>query len=79
MPYIIVEMFEELNLDILDVDIERSIRQLKSNKSGGPDKIINELFIHGNQIFYSQQCTLWSRLFSWGMVWRFHNTTSQKV
>ena len=46
-------MLEELNLEFLEGHIERSIKQLKSNISGGPDKLINELFIHGNQFLQS--------------------------
>ena len=59
-------MFEELNLEFLEGDIERSIKQLKSNKSGGSDKIINEIFFHGNQILQSTICNLFNKIFDLG-------------
>ena len=59
-------MFEELNLEFLEGDIERSIKQLKANKSGGPDKLINEFFIHGNQILQSTICNLFNKIFDLG-------------
>ena len=37
-------MFEDLNLNFSEDEILRSIKQLKTNKSGGPDRIINEFF-----------------------------------
>ena len=43
-------MFEELNLNFSQTEIVRSIKQLKSSKAGGPDKAINEFFIHGIHI-----------------------------
>ncbi len=42
-------MFEELDCHITIEEIERSIKQLKSGKSAGPDVVINELFIHGSK------------------------------
>ena len=59
-------MFEELNLEFSEGDIERSIKQLKSNKSGGPDKIINEFFIHGHHILQSTICNLFNKIFDLG-------------
>ena len=75
-------MFEELNLELLEGDMERSIKQLKSNKSGGPDKIINEFFIHGNQILQSRICNLFNKILFQviflrnGLKPRLHYTTS---
>ena len=59
-------MFEELNLEFLEGDIERSIKQLKSNKSEGPDKIINEFLIHGHHILQSTICNLFNKIFDLG-------------
>ena len=39
-----VIMFEELNVNFSHTDIMKSIKQLKTNKSGGPDMLINEFF-----------------------------------
>ena len=40
-------MFDELDQSITDAEIRRGIKELKTGKSGGPDKIINEFLIHG--------------------------------
>ena len=37
-------MFEELNVNFLQNEILQSIKQAKTNKSGGPDLLINEFF-----------------------------------
>ena len=42
-------MFEELNVPITQQEISKSIKQLKNNKSHGPDRLLNEFFIHGQQ------------------------------
>ena len=39
-------MFNELDLSITDAETRRGIKVLKTGKSGGPDKIINEFLIH---------------------------------
>ena len=51
-------MFEELNIDISQQEILKAVNQLKTNKSGGPDKIINEFFIHGKNIFRPEMSTV---------------------
>ena len=43
-------MFEELNIPITQQEILKSIKQLQNNKSSGPDKLLNEFFIHGEQL-----------------------------
>ena len=52
-------MFGELNVDFSTEEIGKSINQLKTNKSAGPDYLINEFFIHGKQFMankYLYQC-----------------------
>ena len=41
-------MFDELNDTITLEEIMKAIRQVKNGRSGGPDKFLNEFFIHGN-------------------------------
>ena len=43
-------MFEELNIPITQQEISKSIKQLKNNKTSGPDKLLNEFFIHGEHL-----------------------------
>ena len=43
-------MFEELNIPITQQEISKSIKQFKNNKSPGPDKLLNEFFIHGEHL-----------------------------
>ena len=42
-----VFMLEELNINVSHTDIMKSIKQLQTSVSGGPDKLINNFFIHG--------------------------------
>ena len=35
-------MFDELNLPIINIEIFQAIKELKTNKSGGPDLYLNE-------------------------------------
>ena len=51
-------MFDELNLDFSSDEIIKSINQLKTNKFGGPDKIINEFLIHGRNVLVPTLCNL---------------------
>ena len=44
----------------------KAISQLKTNKSGGPDKIVNELFIHGKNIFTPTLCNLFNKIYEKG-------------
>ena len=43
-------LFDELNVNISLVDIEKAIKELKNGKSAGVDLLINELFVHGKDI-----------------------------
>ena len=40
-------MFAELDAEISEVEIVKAIKMLNSGKSGGPDRLLNEFFIHG--------------------------------
>ena len=60
-------MFDELNLNFTHDDVLRSIKQLKTNKSGGPDKLINEFFIHGNIVLVPILCNLFNKIFELGI------------
>ena len=51
-------MFEELNSNFSHVDILKAIKQLKINKSEGPDKLINEMFIHSKNVLVPTLCNL---------------------
>ena len=43
-------LFSELDCEISLNEIIKAIKQLKSGKSGGPDRLLNEIFIHGTEI-----------------------------
>ena len=43
-------MFEELNVDFSQGEILKAISQLKTNRSGGPDHIIDEFIVHGKHM-----------------------------
>ena len=45
-------MFSELNVEITISEILKSIKQLKNEKSGGPDQLLNEFISHGQHVFY---------------------------
>ena len=47
-------MFGELNVDFSKEEIGKSINQLKTNKSAGPDYLINEFLFMANKYLY--QC-----------------------
>ena len=59
-------MFEELNSNFSHVDILKAIKQLKTNKSGGPDKLINEMFIHSKNVLVPTLCNLFNKIFEIG-------------
>ena len=62
-----VIMFEELKINFLHTDIMKSIKQLKTNKSEGPDMLINEFFIHGKTILAPTLCNLFNKMFESGV------------
>ena len=59
-------IFEELNDNISENEIYSAIKQLKTNKPGGPDKLINECFIHGKQVLVPVLCNLFNKIFESG-------------
>ena len=59
-------MFEELNTFFSQEEFLKAISQLKTNKSGGPDKRVNEFFIHGKNIFTPTLCNLFNKIYEKG-------------
>ena len=58
-------MFEELNVVFSREEILKA-NQLHANKSAGPDKLINEFFIHGKEKLVSTLHSLFNKLFTLG-------------
>lgn len=56
-------MFDGLNVNFSQEEILKAIHQLKTNKSAGPDKLINEFFIHGKAVLVPTLVTLFNKLF----------------
>ena len=59
-------MFDELNLPLTRDEILKAIKQLKNNKSAGPDKLINEFYVHGSHVLLPYIDTLFNTIFSHG-------------
>ena len=59
-------IFDELNLDFTHEDVLNAIKQLKLNKSGGTDKLINEFLINGKHILTNTLCKLFNKIFEIG-------------
>ena len=78
-----IVMFEELNVPFSKGDILNAIKQLKTNRSGGPDRILNEFFIHGKSILTTTLCNLLKKKLRKGTFSRaldrgLFNSTPQK-
>ena len=43
-------MFEELDVEITNEELLKSIKQLRNNASGGPDLLINEFFKYASNV-----------------------------
>ena len=43
-------LFNELHISCTNDDILKAVSQLKTNKSGGPDKLINEFLVYGKDV-----------------------------
>ena len=59
-------IFEELNEAFTQEEILKSINQLKSNKSAGPDKLINEFFMNGKAVLKQTITNLFNKIFEVG-------------
>ena len=59
-------MFEELNSKISNSEILTAIKQLKTNKSAGPDLLLNEFFIQGQDILLPLFYSLFNKVFDIG-------------
>ena len=59
-------MFDELNVIITVEEIRRSIYQLKNGRSGGPDKFLNEFFIHGSSVLLPYLYSLFNKILNLG-------------
>ena len=55
-------MFNELNVEFSQEEILKSIKKLKTNKSGGPDRLINEFFIHGKNVLLPILLNLFNKI-----------------
>lgn len=60
-------MFDGLKVNFFHDEVLKSIKQLKTNKSGGPDRLINAFFIHGKNILVPVLCNLFNKIFESGM------------
>ena len=59
-------IFEELNVILTQEEISKAISQLKTNKSLGPDRLINEFFINGKSVLLPTLCNLFNNFFEIG-------------
>ena len=59
-------MFDELNVVFTEHEIIKSIKQLKTNRSAGPDLMLNEFFINGKNELTPTICKLFNKLFEIG-------------
>ena len=59
-------MFGELDVEITQNEIFKAIKELKTSRSGGPDKLLNEFFIHGSASLLPYLHTLFNLLFNKG-------------
>ena len=59
-------MFDELNIPLTLQEIKIAIGQLRTNKSAGPDKLLNEFFINGKDVLCKTLLILFNKLFSMG-------------
>ena len=59
-------MFEELNSVISEEEIVKAIKELKLNRSAGPDLLINEFFIYGKDVLLRVLNMLFNKIFELG-------------
>ena len=55
-------MFDELNLPIINIEIFQAIKELKTNKSGGPNLYLY-FFIYGKHVLAPYLLNLFNRIF----------------
>ena len=53
-------MYEELNQPVTVDEVKNSIKQLKSGKSAGLDLLLNEFYIHGQELLAVPLCDLFN-------------------
>ena len=63
----IIEMFNVLNVDITDEEVNHAIKELKRNKASGTDCLINELFMYSQKEFTSYITKLFNFVFDSGI------------
>ena len=56
-------MFDEMNVPISYDEINTAIGQLSNGKSGWPDKILNEFFVHGRELLLPTLHILFNKVF----------------
>ena len=59
-------MFDELNIVISEVEIHNAINQLKLEKSGGPDNVLNDFFRYGTDVLMPYLYKLFNTVFDKG-------------
>ena len=56
-------MFSELDVPISTAEISKAMNELSNGKSAGPDRLINEFFIHGKSVLMPYLHILFSKVF----------------
>ena len=59
-------MFRKLDVEITQNDILKAIKELKTSRSGGPDKLLNKFCINGSNSLLPYLLTLFNVLFNKG-------------
>ena len=56
-------MFSELNIEISQYEINKACKELRNNRSGGSDCLINEFFKYGSETLIHYLYTLFNKIF----------------
>ena len=59
-------MFEELNVNIKNIEISKACWELNLNRSGGPDYLINDCFKYGATYFMTYLNKLFNKILDSG-------------
>ena len=59
-------MYAELDCLLTEEEVTKAIKQLKLNKSAGPDLLLNELFIYGRTVLLPYVTSLFNKIFESG-------------